>query len=313
MKINKKVKVFIISLIAIIFIFCVVGILLAYIPSKMSEKHTEDIVQLYFEDTEFDISTFKEKWQTQTFEIVSDLGHEIPVYYITPNASYDNKTVVLVHWHESNHEAMYPITELFLDKGCNVVLYDQRAHGKNTAKTVTFGYLESSDLKQVVAFTKDKANNNPVGVLGQSMGAATIGYYLGCDEAQENLAFAVMDCPYSGMYNEIVWQISKGKVPLLANTVASLGSTFCKVIYGYSFNDVDIVERMNNSNTPTLILHSKSDQKCPYFMAEEIFKAIHHDKKMFITYEDSEHLFSFWDESDRYSDELFKFINEYIN
>lgn len=312
MKINKKVKMLIIAFILGVFVICLTGSLVAYIPSRMSEKHTNDIIELYFEDTGYDIQVFDEKWQAQPFEITSDFGHEIPVYYLTSNSGYDNKTIILVHWHESNHIAMYPIAELFLDEGWNVVLYDQRAHGKNTAKTVTFGYMESNDLKQVVAFAKDKAGSNPVGVLGQSMGAATIGYYLGSDEAQEDLAFAVMDCPYSGMHDVIVGEISNGKAPLLANAAVSLGSTFCKAIYGYSFEDVNIAARVSNSNTPLLILHSKADQKCPYIMAEEIFQAIPHDNKMFISYESSEHLFSFWDEPDRYKAEIIGFINLYI-
>lgn len=312
MKISKKGKIFIPIFTTAILSICLAGVLIAYIPSKMSEKHTDAIAELYFEDTGYDIEAFTEKWRIQTFEITSDLGHRIPVYYIAPNCNYDNKTVVLVHWHESNHVVMYPIAELFLDKGWNVVLYDQRAHGKNTAETVTFGYLESSDLRQVVAFTKDKAGNNAVGVLGQSMGAATIGYYLGSKEAQENLTFAIMDSPYSGMYDEVAWEISKGKVPLLANVVTSIGSIFCKTLYGYYFEDVSVVDKIKNSYTPTLIMHSKADQKCPYFMSEEIFDAIPHDKKVFVRFKNSEHIFSFWDESKQYSNELFHFINNVL-
>ncbi len=315
MQTNKKVKVFITVFLIVIIVTCIAGFLIAYIPSKMSEEHTNDIIDLYFQDTGFDINSFNSDWQEkiQEFEIISDLGHTIPIYYIAQNDRYDNKTVILVHWHESNHAAMYPIAELFLESGWNIVLYDQRAHGKNTAKTVTFGYLESLDLDQVVDFTKAKTDNNAVGVLGQSMGASTIAYYLGSDEAKENLSFAVIDSPYSGMYDEISWEISKGKVPIVASGLTSLGSAFCKALYGYSFKDVDIIERIKNNNTPTLLLHSKDDQKCPYYMAEDIFKAIPHDQKAFITYENSDHLFSFWDEPERYSDELFSYIMNFTD
>lgn len=315
MQINKKVKIIVIAFLAVIIVFFTAGFLIAYIPSKMSEKRTNDIVDLYLKDASYNISSFYNDWQDQIdeFEIESDLGHTFPVYYITQNDRYDNKTVVLVHWHESNHVAMYPIAELFLENGWNVVLFDERAHGKNTAKTVTFGYLESVDLAQVIDFTKEKSKNSVVGVLGQSMGASTIAYYLGSNEAKENLSFAVIDCPYSGMYEEILWELSKGKETVIANGLTTLGSVFCKALYGYSFKDVNIGERIEKSNTPTILLHSKSDKKCPYYMSEDIFEAIPHEKKAFITFENSDHIFSFWDEPKRYSEEVFSYIKSFTD
>ena len=316
MQINRKAKIIISTFFtAIIIIVCLIGFMIAYIPSKMQEKHTNDIVDLYFQDTGFNINSFNEDWQEQIqeFQIISDLGHSIPTYYIRQSKGYDNKTVILVHWHESNHVAMYPIAEVFLENGWNVVMYDQRAHGKNAAETVTFGYLESRDLAQVVSFTKDKCSNHVVGVLGQSMGASTISYYLGSEEAAENLSFAVIDCPYSGMYDEISWEISKGKAPVITNGLTLLGSTFCKALYGYSFDDVDIVEQIKNSNTPTLLMHSKIDQKCPFYMSENIFNAIPHNKKSFVIYENSDHLFSFWDEPERYAEETFSFLEIFVD
>lgn len=313
MQISKKLKISIIVLLAVIIIIFTAGFLVAYIPSKMSEKRTNNIVDLYFEDTGFNLIEFNNNWQDKIdeYEIVSDLGHTIPVYYITQNDKYNNKTVVLVHWHESNHIAMYPIAELFLENGWNVVLYDERAHGKNTAKTVTFGYLESLDLAQVIDFTKEKNSNSAVGVLGQSMGASTIAYYLGSNDAKENLSFAIIDCPYSGMYDEVLWELSGGKETVIANGLTTLGSVFCKALYGYSFYDVNIVEKVKESNTPTILMHSKADKKCPYYMSEEIFEAIPHEKKAFITFESSDHLFSFWDEQERYSEEIFSFIKHF--
>lgn len=311
MKISRKVKLLMAILAVVMFIICISGFLIAYIPSKMSEKRTDDIVKLYFQDTGYSVDSFNNRWGglIQEFKIESHLGHTIPVYYITQDNNYENKTIILVHWHESNHIAMYPIAELFLDEGWNVVLYDQRSHGKNTANTVTFGYLESQDLSQVVDYTKGKTKDNTLGILGQSMGASTIAYYLRSEEAKEDLSFAIIDCPYSGMYDEISWEILKGKVPVIANGLTIIGSAFCKALYGYSFKDVDIVEQVKQSSTPTLVLHSRTDQKCPYYMSEDIFNAIPHEQKEFITFENSDHLFSFWDEQERYSEGIFLFIH----
>ncbi|MGL4345193.1 MAG: alpha/beta hydrolase [Cellulosilyticaceae bacterium] len=310
MNLSKPLKLILLGLFTLTLIVCLLGFLTAYIPSSMSERHTEDITTLYFQDTGYSPDTFVNTWSpsTQSFTLQSPLGHKIPVSYIRPTHDANNKTVVLVHWHESNHKTMYPMAEIFLDKGWNVVLYDQRAHGQNTAPTVTFGYLESQDLAQVVQFAKDQSEGHTVGVFGQSMGAATIAYYLGTEEAQQNLSFAIMDSPYSSMSDEITWEISKAIPPILAHGMTSLGSKFCQLLYGYSFEDVNMVTQVSSSATPTLIIHSKADQKCPYSMSQAIFEAIPHTSKKLVTYENSQHLFAFWDDRAKYQQELFGFI-----
>ena len=52
------------------------------------------------------------------------------------------------------------------------------------------------------------------------------------------------------------------------------------------------------------------DKVCPYYMAEAIFMAIPHDRKIVVTFEKSNHLAAFWDEPERYKEELFSFIDD---
>ncbi|AEY65556.1 alpha/beta hydrolase [Clostridium sp. BNL1100] len=314
-KIKKKsIKIWIFILGILLVLVCICGFLLAYIPAKMSEKHTNEIVELYFTDTGYSLSEFNKNWASKinNYELTSVFGHTIPVTYICANEKYENKTIILVHWHESNHEAMYPIAEVFLEKGWNVVLYDQRAHGQNTAKTVTFGLYESQDLQEVVDFTYQKSKGATMGALGQSMGAATIAFYSGTEHASKYLDFAVIDSAFSGMYEEIYWEISQSQVPLPATALTNLGSSFCKLIYGYRYSDISITEQMCLNNIPTLIMHSKQDNKCPYYMGEELYNGLSHSDKQLITFENSEHLLSFWDEKERYMQSVFLFIDKFV-
>jgi fermentation-respiration switch protein FrsA (DUF1100 family) len=298
----------------LLILVCIFGFLLAYIPAKMSEKHTNEIVELYFNDTGYSLFEFNKNWESKIkhYELTSFLGYTIPVTYICTNENYENKTIILVHWHESNHKAMYPIAEVFLKNGWNVVLYDQRAHGQNTAKTVTFGFYESQDLQEVVDFTYQKSKGATMGALGQSMGAATVAYYSGTEHANKYLDFAVIDSAFSGMYEEIYWEISESRVPLPATAMTNLGSSFCKLLYGYRYSDISITEQIRLNSIPTLIMQSKQDNKCPYYMGEELYNSIPHADKQLITFENSEHLFSFWDEKERYVLSVFSFIDKFI-
>lgn len=309
---RKSIRVLISGLAILIGFICLCGILLAYIPSQMSERHTNEIVDLYFKDAGYSLHSFNDKWKSkeEQYTLNSSLGHTIPVTYVCAEGNYENNTIILVHWHESNQAAMYPIAEMFLERGWNVVLYDQRAHGRNTANTVTFGYLESFDLQEVVDFTYEKSKGALIGALGQSMGAATISYYSGTEHSSQYLDFVVIDSTFTGMYEEIYWEISQAKVPLPSRALTNLGSEFSKFIYGYRYSEVNIEKQISKNSIPTLVMHSKRDNKCPYYMGKELYAAIPHSKKRLVTFEDSEHLFSFWDERKRYINEVFTFIDE---
>ena len=189
-----------IALVIIIALLIVLGIFLAVIPTRMSSVHTEKIVGLYANDTGYEIEEFEGKYGTgEETVLTSEYKYNIPVYYYEANDVSLNSVIILVHWHESNHKAMYPLAEEFLQLGYDVILYDQRSHGENTAGTVSFGLWESKDLQQVVQYVVDNYNYSMINVLGQSMGAATVAYYSGTAHAKENVNCVIIDSAYSSM------------------------------------------------------------------------------------------------------------------
>ncbi|GMQ63590.1 alpha/beta hydrolase [Vallitalea maricola] len=313
---KKFIKISSIVFVIVIILIVLIGFLLAFLPARMTKTHTNKIVKMYLDDMNYDIEDFTEKWDDKIEEdlIIAKDGHSIPVFYILNEDSYDRKTIVLVHWHESNHKAMYPIAELFLKQGYNVVLYDGRAHGNNTAKTVTFGYYEKDDLQIVIDYINGKmTKNNIIGALGQSMGGATIGYYSGTDHAAEYLDFAIIDSGFTSMDAEITWQIKSFIIPMPTKLLTKLGNISNSQLYGFSYKEVSIIDAMKKNNIPTLIIHSKLDNKCPYYMGEELFEAIQHDNKQMITFDNSKHLCAFWDDKKKYKEAVFRFINAYTN
>lgn len=301
-----------IALVIIIALLIVLGIFLAVIPTRMSSVHTEKIVGLYANDTGYEIEEFEGKYGTgEETALTSESKYNIPVYYYEANDVSLNSVIILVHWHESNHKAMYPLAEEFLQLGYDVILYDQRSHGENTAGTVSFGLWESKDLQQVVQYVVDNYNYSMINVLGQSMGAATVAYYSGTAHAKENVNCVIIDSAYSSMDEEVSWEITKSKGSSIGSIIAGYGSMFSKLINGFAFEEADIVKMMKNNQIPTMIIHSKKDMKCPFYMGEELYQSIRHGNKKFEIYEESEHLFAYWDESERYIESVISFIEEF--
>ena len=58
----------------------------------------------------------------------------------------------------------------------------------------------------------------------------------------------------------------------------------------------------------------KEEYTCCYcyegYMGEELYRSIRHGNKKFEIYEESEHLFAYWDESERYMKSVISFIVE---
>ena len=84
-----------------------------------------------------------------------------------------------------------------IEAGFNVLLVDQRAHGKSEGKCLTFGIKERRDCLSWVNYVVSKAGENCEIVLyGMSMGAATVLMAAGLD-LPRNVVGIVADCGYS--------------------------------------------------------------------------------------------------------------------
>jgi len=170
----------------------------------VSNESTATVQISYWEENNFDLELFKKSYEIEKVELESSLdGHIIPADYIYAK---DNKEkdrsrdiVILVHGLGGNRLTTYPFAEFFLDEGYNVIAYDQRSSGENTAKYTTFGYLESQDLRDYIKYVRNENKNNKIILWGMSFGGATVGIALGDEEINELVDLAILDCPISNM------------------------------------------------------------------------------------------------------------------
>ena len=84
-----------------------------------------------------------------------------------------------------------------VESGYNVLLVDQRAHGRSEGKCLAFGVLERRDCLSWVNFVVSRAGEGAKIVLyGMSMGAATVLMAAGL-KLPENVVGIVADCGYT--------------------------------------------------------------------------------------------------------------------
>jgi len=85
--------------------------------------------------------------------------------------------ILLLHKLRSSRLGMIDRAKFLHKSGYNVLLIDFQGHGETFGKHITFGYLESFDAHSAFNYLKNRLVNQPIGVIGVSLGgvAALIG------------------------------------------------------------------------------------------------------------------------------------------
>lgn len=157
-------------------------------------------------------------------------------------------------------------SELCFKLGHNVLLVDQRAHGKSQGSTITFGILERRDVLRWVDFAVDRFGaDTKITLYGVSMGAATVLMASELD-LPDNVKGIVADCPYSSPIGIIRHVGREMPVPnFLVAPFAVLGAA----IYGrFDLLETDCARAVQHARVPILIIHGEADGFVPCEMSD---------------------------------------------
>lgn len=288
----KKLIIYVVSIIlvgGIVFIYLVGNFVFNSSLNLVSNSETKIDRVNQLKQMGIDYNEFNSKYNVEEIEINSSLdGHIIPADYITKDSN--KNMVVLVHGLGSNRLSTYPVAQVFLRNGYNVIAYDQRSSGNNYAKYNTFGVLESKDLSDYVEYAKSKIDSDgKLGIWGVSFGGATVGVYLEDEKANDTIDFAVLDSPLGSMKYMIETGVNELGLSLPANFMTFCGNIVTKIRLGFWYDDAEVADKIKNTNVPVLVINSKADTLTPYFMGRGIYDAILEENKSILTVEDSEH------------------------
>lgn len=85
----------------------------------------------------------------------------------------DSAAILLLHGLRASRLSMLE-RALFLHRaGYSVLLFDFQAHGESPGERITFGHLEARDAAAAFAYLQQRAPNQPLGVIGVSLGGAS--------------------------------------------------------------------------------------------------------------------------------------------
>lgn len=159
-----------------------------------------------------------------------------------------------------------------IEKGDNVILIDQRAHGYSGGRTICYGIRERRDV-QKWAFKAAEifGDETDIYLYGISMGAATV-LMTSSLKLPKNVKAILADCPFSSPKKIIKTVARSMKLP--ENLIYPL-IWLSGVIYGGIRipGDFSAANEVKKSQLPMLIIHGEEDSFVPAYMSKEIADA----------------------------------------
>ena len=156
-------------------------------------------------------------------------------------------------------------SELSFQMGHNMLLVDQRSHGKSQGRCITFGIKERLDVPCWVDYAVNRFGPEVrITLYGVSMGGATV---LMASELPlpKNVKAIVADCPFSSPV-EVIAHVGKSMSlpPFLTKPFAVLGAA---LFGGFNLLACNAARSVEKATVPILILHGEADTYVPSEMS----------------------------------------------
>lgn len=156
--------------------------------------------------------------------------------------------------------------DIAFQMGQNVLLIDERAHGKSEGRTITFGIKERQDLLCWVNYALERFGPEvKILLYGVSMGGATVIMSTELD-LPNNVKGIVADCPYSAPLDVILSVGKQQGYPVkLIKPFVILGA---KVYGGFDVQETSGAKAIKHTKVPVMIIHGEDDTFVPPEMSQ---------------------------------------------
>lgn len=227
------------------------------IPRKKALEDPQELVGKYGLFTDVEIKT-KEGFKLKG--------------WLFENADSADCGVIMVHGHGSNRYGMRYWMPYFWLKGCDVLLYDHRAHGESEGTYGSFGVKESEDLLKVHDFfkTTTKLRDQEIAWVGSSWGAATA---LQAGPEVTDLAFILSDSPFKDLNAAVMERAIRDYgswIKLLKPAIYAM----VRWRAGFDPDQASTLERAKSVTVPVLLIHSMADEATSSDQSEAIAEVI---------------------------------------
>ncbi len=160
--------------------------------------------------------------------------------------------------------------------GYSIVMIDLQAHGESRGKQITVGYLEKHDARAAVAFARQLHPKEPVGVIGVSLGGASVllASPLGVDAV-------VLESVYPSINGAVHNRVAMRLGPL-SFVPAELLLVQLKPRLGISRTQLRPIDHLPNVGCPVLIISGKEDRHTTESETRKMFSVAREPKELWL-------------------------------
>lgn len=197
--------------------------------------------------------------------------------------------------------------KMYYEMGLNLLLVDQRAHGRSEGRFITYGVRERRDVQSwVERHNQALGAELPVLLGGLSMGATTVLMACGLP-LPKNVKGVIADCGFTSPYEIIRKVIGDRKLPK-APVAAMLGLQ-TRLFAGFGLKECSTTEALAENRLPTLLVHGEGDAFVPCEMSRRAYEACAAEDKTLLTVPQAGHGQSYLVQPERYRAVLSAFVD----
>ncbi len=219
-------------------------------------------------------------------------------------------TVLFAHGYRSTMLLDFGMAlDFYHTMGMNLLIPDQRSHGKSQGRFITFGVKESADMLQWLEYHNRQYGPMPVILSGLSMGASTM-LYLADKPMPENVRGIIADCGFTSP-KEILGSVFT-RVTRLPCTPTLWATDLCARIFaGFSLTQCDTRKILAKSRLPVFMIHGTEDSFVPCEMTKQGYAACTSEKQLLLV-DGADHGVSFLTDKERYTKMITDFLDKNI-
>ena len=191
------------------------------------------------------------------------------------NENPTNKFRVLVHGVSICYVGSLKYFDIFYKNGFNVLIVNQRRHGKSEGKYSTYGFYEKYDVNMWIEYLKSRFGNDIIlGLHGESMGAGTV---METIPLNDSIKFVIEDCGYSNFHELIGFQITHAYKNRLVRKILRpsliFANFFMKTKAKFSMKKIVPIDIVASTSLPMMFIHGKEDYFVPWYMSVDLYNA----------------------------------------
>ncbi len=296
-----------------VFIFLVLVIILIWIVtnkyfSMIVTRKTDEEESMYEQQVKRELID-KEWYLSLPKEYITLISHDglkLKGEFIDNNS---DKTMIFVHGITVSRIWSIKYIKMFYNRGWNILLYDQRRHGKSEGSFSTYGYYEKLDLDLWVNFVVEKKGKDSIiGIHGESMGAATALQYISINKYAD---FIIEDCGFSSLKELLMRKVKSTSIFLYP--FYYFASLKAKLRAKFTFSSIKPIDIVEESKIPIMFIHGDKDDFVPWDMSVRMYETKKYGEKSLYIAKGAAHARAIEVDPETYEKEIFKFVDEVIS